>query len=300
MNGPLAAVDAQVVGELFVEAPGEVNASHHAPFAPNKHPHGVFHRDVLHPFPLNDLQLDDGSEEVAKDVHRVGAVVDEDPAAADFRVGVPAVGHVHAGGEGVFEEDEVADEPRGDNGLGLDHVGDVTEFGGHGEQSVGLLGGIKHRAGFLQSHGQRLLAEDIDAAGKEPGTKARVRARGRTEDDRVGMQLVYQVSGGSEGLALHPFGHGSGDFFADIDDADELSGVRMLKGLAPGLSDSSSTDESKSHLGDGHVYSSILGGTPTALRGRVSLRHRIAAQTSAANFSASSRRQVAMYSTWLT
>src|SRR4029079_56328 len=77
------AIDADVVRQLLIQAPGEVNAAHHAGGASHKHADGVFHRNVLHAAAFHDLNLDQRSQEVSQNIDRVRAIIDQHAAAAD-------------------------------------------------------------------------------------------------------------------------------------------------------------------------------------------------------------------------
>src|SRR4051812_23166198 len=65
------AIDADVVRQLFVETPGQVDAAHDAGGAADEHPHGVLHGNVLDAAALDDLDFDQRPEKVAEDIDRM-------------------------------------------------------------------------------------------------------------------------------------------------------------------------------------------------------------------------------------
>ena len=69
-----------------------------------------------------------GPRKISHDINAVRAVVDQHTTAGNLGVAVPAIGHVHSAGEGVFEQNHFAQDAAGDNALGSNHIVDVTEF----------------------------------------------------------------------------------------------------------------------------------------------------------------------------
>ena len=109
----------------------------------------------------------DGPEQVARDVDRVGAIVDEHAAAGDFGVGVPAAAHVNLGAEPVLEELDVTQHSRGDHGLGADDVLDVAELGRHHQPAVraGPEPSPRHRRGSPRTASRRECACPLRSGG---------------------------------------------------------------------------------------------------------------------------------------
>src|SRR5207248_2195387 len=106
---PGRAVNRQVGVLLLVDAPRQVNAAQHATGAADINADRILNWKLLHALALDSLHVGERAEEIAHQIDRVCAVVDEDPAAADGRIGVPALFHLDARGEDVLEQNHLAE-----------------------------------------------------------------------------------------------------------------------------------------------------------------------------------------------
>ena len=110
----------------------------------------------------------------------------------DLGIGVPRRA-CHLAAEHVLEQDHVAEDPRVEDALGLDHVVHVAELRGHHQQPVVVLGPRDEPRGLGRGDRERLLAQHVDAAVEEEGGDLGVGARRRAHDDRVERVLVAQA-----------------------------------------------------------------------------------------------------------
>ena len=125
------------------------------------HVHGLLDREPLRARPLDHLQVRERPEQVAGDVERVGAVVDQHAAAALGAVRVPAAAHVDVGRERVLEQHRVAEGAGGDQAPGAHHVGDEAELRRHRDAHAGTPRGVDHRARVGGADRERLLAQHV-------------------------------------------------------------------------------------------------------------------------------------------
>ena len=83
LDRALAAADADEVVDRLVDAPREVDGAEHVVLGAQEHLRGVLDVETLDPTAFDRVHVGDAPEEEARDVDRVGAVVDEHAAAGD-------------------------------------------------------------------------------------------------------------------------------------------------------------------------------------------------------------------------
>src|SRR5439155_10353413 len=95
--------------------------------------HGFFDGQSLNSRALHHVYRLERANEVPHDIHRVRAVINEDAAAGNSAIRVPALRHGDVRHEGVFEQDDFAENTGIDDPARSDYVFGIAEFRGHGE-----------------------------------------------------------------------------------------------------------------------------------------------------------------------
>src|SRR5579884_2728083 len=235
--------------ELLVDAPRQVDRRGDVRGRAHEQLRGVLDGKALHTLGLDGHDLRDGAEEVAHDVHRVRAVVDEHTTPADLRHRVPPVGHRDARREGVLEQDDVAEDAGVDDALRADHVVDEPELGRHREDDPVSLGELDEVARARGVDRQRLLAEHGHAPVQEVGADLGM-GRGRRADDHgVAARLLAQLHVRLERHRVDATGERAGGVDVDVRDRDELRPLDALEQLDVRPSDAARTDQPDSKRG---------------------------------------------------
>ncbi len=197
--------------------------------------------------PSTAWHLLDRAEEIADDVDRMGAVVDQHAAAAICGIGVPAPRHVDARREGVLEQDDLAEDAGGHQALGPDHVVDVAELRGHGEHDARAAAASIIRAASPRCDGQRLLAEHVMPA-REKGRQISGWVAGGVQTITAST-LASSASFACESYAgaADAFGQRLGRLGPHVGDGRDARRFAATQRLRVRLGDGAGTDQAEPH-----------------------------------------------------
>ncbi len=207
----------------------------------------VLDRNRLSPSSLDGQHLGDRTEQPPDDVDRVSAVVDDDTASTAIAVAVPAARHVDIPGEGVVEQQDLAQVTVGHHAPGDLDVVDEAELRCHRQQAVAVGRGLEHGAGRRQVDGQRFLAEH--RCSRFEGVTSEVgMGRGRGADqDRLGSgRLDHQLGVTEAGDLIGGRGRLDGTR-GHIGDGDQREVVERLEHLEIALGDPAGADQAEAN-----------------------------------------------------
>jgi len=201
--------------------------------------------------------------------------VHEHAAAAQVRLAVPLVAHVHEIAEISFKFNDMAQDARLDQSPRVDDVGDIPEFRSHREMDAVGAGHVGHLPGRRGIECKRLFAQHMHAALHQIDGDVGVFRRVCADDGAIGDFAARQVFlDRSIGLAAEGGPEGAGRVWIGVDDGGKVRlrvvvddrGMRMpgfaapyeskLQGFPPAAMHVPSRPAAGTHCGDRPVSAS--------------------------------------------
>ena len=148
--------------------------------------HRLLYADALRARTLRGAERFERSEQVAQQIERVGARVEQDAA------GAAAVREVEYRVEFGRDHDDLAEEAEAQDVPGALYVSGVAKLRGHQQRRAGRLRRLEHRRCRRAVECEGPVAQNVDSGAGSGCGKCCMRRDGRAQDERVRSTLVDQ------------------------------------------------------------------------------------------------------------
>src|SRR6266705_1488134 len=102
-HGAVRPIDIDIAIEFLVDAPRQIDTPHDAADTAHKNAYGFFDGESLAALALHHVYFGEGAKEIAHEINRMGAVIDQHATTTNLGVRIPPRGHIDPRGKGVFK-----------------------------------------------------------------------------------------------------------------------------------------------------------------------------------------------------